>query len=79
MLTIARMRDRIEPTRIEREAIYDDGTARHQLGLAKTALARAREEGSLRFVRSGNRIVYLGEWLLDWFRTAGGKPEDHRP
>lgn len=70
------MRDQHELPRFEREAIYDDTRARHVLGLAKTTLAQAREDGSLRYRRSGNRIVYLGEWLLEWMRSASEAGRD---
>ena len=68
-------RDFPSPTRIEREAIYYDATARHLLGLPGATLARARRCGALRYMRCGARFVYLGEWLLAWLRTAGETPD----
>lgn len=57
----------ISPVRIEPDAVYDDGVLYVNLGISSSALARARRERRLRYVRQGNRILYLGQWLIDWF------------
>lgn len=54
------------PARIDPDGVYSDGDVRLLLGLSSSALARARREGSLRFSRQGNSLLYRGVWLLDW-------------
>jgi len=34
--------------------------------LTEATLSRARRDGELRFTRKGKRILYMGEWILDW-------------
>jgi hypothetical protein len=69
----------IEPVRIEPESIYDDGSLRQALGLTPAALAAARRTGTLRYTRSGKRILYRGSWILSWLdspctqKTAAGE------
>ena len=60
----------IEPVRIEPEALYDDGSLRQALGLTPATLAAARRAGSLRYTRTGKRILYKGAWVLAWLETA---------
>jgi hypothetical protein len=62
----------IEPVRIEPEALYDDGALRQSLGLTAAALASARRTGSLRYTRTGKRILYKGAWVLSWLDKAAG-------
>jgi hypothetical protein len=52
--------------RIEPDDIYDDDLLSLSLGVSAQTLARARREGELRHTRKGNRILYLGRWVLDW-------------
>jgi hypothetical protein len=59
--------DPTKPVRIDPHGIYDDGALVLSLGLTHAALRRARRAGSLRHTRSGRRILYLGQWVLDWF------------
>jgi hypothetical protein len=54
---------------IERHAIYDDSSLYCGLGLTASALTRARRSGQLRFTRQGTRILYMGEWVIDWLRS----------
>jgi hypothetical protein len=54
---------------IQPKAIYDDSSLVLGLGLTHETLARARREGRVRFTRQGRRVLYLGEWLLDWLAT----------
>jgi hypothetical protein len=51
--------------------VYDDGALYCALGLSAAALARARRAGRLRYTRQGGRLLYLGEWVLEWLRTEG--------
>jgi hypothetical protein len=59
----------IEPVLIEPEALFDDGALRQVLGLTPATLAAARRKRLLRYTRQGNRILYLGRWLLDWLEA----------
>jgi hypothetical protein len=63
---------RIEPT-----GIYDDGALYHALEVGSTTLARARRAGKLRFTKKGNRILYLGAWVLEWLQLAEDKEAVH--
>jgi hypothetical protein len=56
---------------IDPDAVYDDGALYCTLGLSAAALARARRSGRLRHTRQGNRILYLGGWVLEWLRAEG--------
>jgi hypothetical protein len=58
------------PLRIAADALYDDG-ALMVAGFSSVGLRRARRSGRLRFAKQGNRIVYLGRWLLDWLESEG--------
>jgi hypothetical protein len=61
--------DSLLPARIYPEAVYHDGQARLLLGVTGATMARARREGRLRYTRQGNRVLYLGSWLLDWLES----------
>jgi hypothetical protein len=50
-------------------AVYDDGALYCALGLTPATLTRARRSGRLRYTRQGVRVLYLGEWILDWLRA----------
>jgi hypothetical protein len=60
----------IEPVRIEPNHLFDDSALYQTFGLSQTALAAARRNGSLRFVRHGHRILYLGSWVLSWLEAS---------
>ncbi len=60
---------------IEPNAIYDDGALVLGLSLTHAALARARRAGELRFARKGKRVLYRGQWIIDWLERS----EDARP
>ncbi len=62
-----------EPFIVARNAVYDDGALRLALGLTSATLCRERREGRLRYARKGNRILYLGQWVLDWLAAAAGQ------
>ena len=53
-----------EPVLIDPEAFYDDRTLRRGLGITSPTLSTARRSGALRFTRKGNRVLYLGAWVL---------------
>jgi hypothetical protein len=55
-----------EPARIEPDGIYDDLLLYRALEISATTLAQARRSGFLRHTRKGKRILYLGQWVLDW-------------
>jgi hypothetical protein len=56
-------------------AVYDDGALYCAFGLTATSLARARRSGRLRYTRQGNRVLYLGEWVVEWLRSDGARRE----
>jgi hypothetical protein len=59
----------IDSVHIDPSNIYDDDALYSALGVSVAVLARARRAGQLRFARKGKRILYLGQWVLDWIRT----------
>jgi hypothetical protein len=68
----------VEPVRIEPEAVYDDGSLLQALGLTPAALATARRGGSLRFTRTGKRILYKGAWVWAWLESAAETSSESR-
>jgi len=60
---------------LDPETVYDDGAMYCLLGLSAAALARARRLGRLRYTRQGSRVLYLGEWILEWLRSEGLREE----
>jgi hypothetical protein len=56
---------------IDPAGIYDDALLCDLLGVGAQTLARARRSGELRCARKGQRILYLGEWVLEWLRAEG--------
>ena len=58
---------------ISPDAFYDDAALYVALDLRAPTLARARQSGELRFVRKGQRTLYLGAWIIDWL-TAEVRP-----
>lgn len=61
---------------IERTAIYDDGAIALALDIRLSTLARARREGKLRYTRKGNRVLYLGAWILEWMNDGLVDPSE---
>jgi hypothetical protein len=61
--------------RIESDGIYDDALLYGTLEVSAATLARARRSGQLRYSRQGRRILYIGEWVLDWLRAGGERRE----
>jgi hypothetical protein len=68
----------VEPVRIEPEALYDDGSLRLALGLTPATLAAARRAGSLRYTRTGKRILYKGAWVSAWLESAAATAPELR-
>jgi hypothetical protein len=64
----------IVPARLDPEAVHDDSSLYQVFGLTPTALASARRAGTLRFARSGKRILYLGSWVRDWLERTAAQP-----
>jgi hypothetical protein len=64
-----------EPVRIDEQAWYDDAALNRELGLAFSALARARKSGELRFTRRGGFILYLGSWVQIWLTADEARRE----
>lgn len=52
---------KIDPT-----GIYSDGELRLILDVGAAVTARARRSGDLRHARQGRRVIYRGQWILDW-------------
>ena len=64
---------------IESNGIYDDGTLVLALGLTHATLARARRDGQLRFARKGKRVLYLGQWIIEWLRDEQAETREPSP
>ena len=56
----------IEGFQIDPKAVYDDPALSVAIGVGAESLARARQSGDLRHTRKGRRILYLGQWIMDW-------------
>jgi hypothetical protein len=59
------------PIQIDPVSIYDDTLLSTLLGVSAQTLARARRGGDLRYTRKGQRILYLGAWVLAWLGNEG--------
>ena len=62
---------------IDPDAVYDDGSLALALGVTAAALAKGRRDGTLRHTRKGQRILYLGQWVLDWLRAGARQGVAH--
>jgi hypothetical protein len=51
--------------------VYDDLSLHTALGVSLQVLANARRKGELRYARKGNRVLYLGRWVLHWLGNDG--------
>ena len=69
----------IESFPIDPKAVYDDSALSLALGVGAESLARARKTGELRHTRQGRRILYLGQWILEWLEadSVAGKGVPH--
>jgi hypothetical protein len=56
--------------------IYTSDDLCAMLDVSPQTLADARRSGALRSTRKGRRVIYLGEWVLDWLRIAEEVPRD---
>ena len=56
----------IEGFPIDPNAVYDGSALSVGLGISAKSLANARLAGDLRHAREGRRILYVGQWVLDW-------------
>jgi hypothetical protein len=61
------------PARIDPNAVYRDCELRRLLELPETTLARERRAGRLRYRRIGQRVYYLGQWVLAWLAEEGSE------
>lgn len=68
----------LSPITIDPHGWYSDGQARLLLDLPSATLCRARQLGKLRSARAGRRVMYLGQWLIDWLSAAGAGCEGVR-
>jgi hypothetical protein len=66
----------IDPIRIDPGAVYDDGSVILALDIPSATLARARRKGRLRYTRQGRRVLYLGQWLLDWLANEAASRQE---
>ena len=60
---------------IDPQAIYDDGALVLALGVSHATLARARRFRHLRYTRKGKRVLYRGQWIIDWLEHDPGSQE----
>jgi len=64
----------IDPT-----TIYDEGAVSLALDIPLSTIDRARRTGRLRFARTGRRVFFLGQWLIQWFESEQGSQVTGRP
>jgi hypothetical protein len=64
--------------KIDPDRIYDDGAVMLALDFPSSLLVKARREGDLRYTRKGRRVLYLGQWLLDWLCNDARNEEARR-
>ncbi|HBI41751.1 MAG TPA: hypothetical protein DDY78_02715 [Planctomycetales bacterium] len=50
-------------------AVYTAKQLSAMLDVGEGSLAEARRRGALRSTRKGRRVLFLGEWVLDWLRA----------
>jgi hypothetical protein len=67
----------IDSIRIDPQGIYDDLALYKALGLSPQTLSRARRAGELRYTRKGQRILYVGAWVMKWLEADGRQEVDH--
>jgi len=61
----------IAPCHIDPNGVYDDGAVFLALDISTATLARARRDGRLRYTRQGRRVLYMGQWIIDWLAGDG--------
>ena len=62
--------DPTQPFTIDPNGIYDDAALVLALGLSTNAILGARRLGHLRFSRQGHRVLYLGQWIINWLEQS---------
>lgn len=62
---------------IDPDGIYTEGALVLALDIPSCAIDRARRTGHLAWCRCGRRILFRGQWLLDWLEHSktGSEPE----
>jgi hypothetical protein len=63
----------VDPVCIDPQAVYDDGAITLALGIPSATLVHARKAGRLRYTRKGRRVLYLGQWIIDWLKADGSQ------
>jgi hypothetical protein len=58
------------------DGIYDDESLHAVLGVSAQVLAHARRQGQLRHARKGKRVLYLGQWVLEWLMAEERQPRE---
>jgi helix-turn-helix protein len=53
---------------INPQSLYTSWQLSAMLDVGEATLAKARRAGELRSVRKGRRVLFLGEWVLDWLQ-----------
>jgi hypothetical protein len=56
------------------DAVYDDTLLCSLLGVSSQTLTRARRLGELRHTRKGQRVLYMGRWVLGWLEADASRP-----
>jgi hypothetical protein len=59
-----------ELTTIQPLAVYTSDQLSTLLDVSDATLTEARRSGALRSTRKGRRVLYLGEWVLDWLKEG---------
>ena len=62
----------VDPVPLEPGSVYSDDALSVTLGIPRATLLRARRLGHLRHARTGQRILYLGQWVRDWLEREAG-------
>jgi hypothetical protein len=60
----------LETVTINPLSVYTGDQLSSMLDVSEATLAEARRSGALRATRKGRRVLYLGEWVLDWLRLS---------
>jgi hypothetical protein len=61
---------------IDPRAVYSEGALSLALEVPLATLLRARREGRLRYSRQGRRVLFLGQWIIDWLEHDAGQPRE---
>lgn len=55
---------------IEPQKFYDDFAVFQILEIKESVQKRARDNSELKFTKKGSRILYRGQWLIDWLEPT---------